>query len=266
MSTETSTSEETLKTNPVETGSEEKKSEPSGEKETLVNKQPTDYASKSEEETNWKKRYQDSSREAQELIEYKKQIEVLNELSSKDPRILKWIEEAREGKVPQNVELEDKEKPPSSYDEYVQSLMKDNWSKATLEVEDEFPEIVKDIKIKERMLAYTKRNIIDRNGILFNPSTNKPYTPNELKNILKEGAIIASSDKLYNKAKNEGEIQGLANAKLNELATQSLTGTGKSGELKVDAPADMLQAWRRMGATDEEIPGLAKRWKETYKR
>lgn len=228
---------------------------------------PSDYASKSDtqEEIDYRKKFQESSREVQKLLEYKKKMETLDELSKKDPRIIKWIDEAKEGKIPQSVETEEKTLDRSLYDDFIENVMKDSWTKATKEVEEEFSDVISDKSIKDRMLSYTKQRIIDRNGILVNPLSGKPYSPDEYRNVLREAAIIASSDKLYSKAKNEGEMNAFAKTKMNDMATSSTIGSSNTGKGRLDAPVDVINAFKAVGVTDKEMPKYIERWKKNKK-
>lgn len=234
----------------------------------------TDYAS---EVDSWKtraeemeKKFSNSSTEAMKLLEYKKQMEQLDELAQKDPRILKWIEDAKEGKVPQVVETAGnlgKKLEKSSYDDYVESIMKDGWSKITKEVEEEFSDVLKDQKIKSRMLDYTKKNIMKTSaGLLVNPYSGKPYTPNEYREVLVEGAILASSGKYLSQAKKEGELKAMIQSKANELATSASSGSAADGKETINLSQEEIDFFRKTGATDDDLPKLAKMLKEKSKK
>lgn len=240
------TSEET-KANPEISGSEGT-SEPSGEINSENKTESSDYASKSNDEQDWKKRYTDSSREAHKMRE---ELKVLRE------KVNSIETEAN----PQVVE------PANTlgYDRVVQSLLKDNIAQITQEVEDQFSEVVKNPQTSKKMLEYTRKNIIQSNGIYLDAITREPLTPNEYRRILTEGAILAGNDVYIEKVRNESKTEGLAQRKFNDLGKTIKVPVASGSKETIDVPTDVMQQFKKLGVTDAEMPEYAKAWREKNK-
>lgn len=245
-----------------------------------------DYASKSEEasteksEIDYRKKFTESQKEALRLKEYENRIKYLDELAEKNPRILEEIESAKIGRVNpipkptsygKQVETPAIGRPSNSknqYEKYLEKRMKSDWSQATKKVESEFSDVMSDSKARYKMLQYTKRNVMQTpEGLLVNPHTKDPLAPEEYEDILREGAILAKSDKYSPTIREAQERESQISQKLNESATSSAVSTSSKGSTKtVSLSEEEMMILNKMGATEEEITKYAKELKERRKK
>jgi hypothetical protein len=213
-------------------------------------KEENQFASETElkkDEVDYKEKFSASQSEA---IRLKKENEELK---------------SRLSSLEDNINNKDINKPSfsSAYDMYIRKQVNSEIGKTEKELSNKYPELQKP-EFKKQVGTYTKRFIgVDKDlGIYFNRVTREPITPDEYKQFVIVGITIAQRDVLTRNAKEEGRKEAYSAKTTNEFATQSKDGGEQRGSEDLNAPREIVEAFKKMGVKPDEMKSYIAEWKK----